>query len=209
MKMQTVMTAGMVGDVIQRAMSRQQNGEPGALLIRIDGDGVSISADNVKDETDAPAFDGHGDLKGVDVIAVKGAFSTMNSASYSGTAKSLRPWAFEMHSEVVLETSRAALEDEKRFEREEAARKRARAGAGRTEPSTVIGQTLATLEARTIGVPIERGIVVGRLEYDSGSRQYLVRYKSGAGSQVEAWWDEDALFQDDGDEQVADEEEQR
>jgi len=197
-KLQTLFSAGHITDLVHSAMARQANGEQIVLYIRMDDDGVSISSDNPKvDNSNKPtASVSYSDGNTIDTLV-------------PSPAPLLRPWKFEMHSEVVLETSRAALEDEKRFEREEAARKRARAGAGRTEPSTVIGQTLATLEARTIGVPIERGIVVGRLEYDSGSRQYLVRYKSGAGSQVEAWWDGDALFQDEGDEQVADEEKHR
>ncbi len=44
-----------------------------------------------------------------------------------------------------------------------------------------------------ISVSGEEGAVVGRAEYVSSSKQYLVRYKSGDGRAEEKWWDEVAL----------------
>jgi len=199
-KLQTLFSAGHITDLVHSAMARQANGEQIVLYIRMDDDGVSISSDNPKvDDSNKPtASVSYSDGNTIDTLV-------------PGPARLLRPWKFEMHSEVVLETSRAALEDEKRFEREEADRERARKAmeATRAHGSYIVQDGAFSLSTRLCTVNIERGIVVGRLEYDTGSRQYLVRYKNGAGSQVEAWWDEDALFQDDGDEQVADEEEQR
>ena len=39
----------------------------------------------------------------------------------------------------------------------------------------------------------EQGEVIGRAEYLSSESAYMLRYKSGDGRAVEAWWSESAL----------------
>lgn len=39
----------------------------------------------------------------------------------------------------------------------------------------------------------ETGTVVGRSEYSNAEPSYLIRYRSGDGRAVEAWWTESAL----------------
>lgn len=39
----------------------------------------------------------------------------------------------------------------------------------------------------------EQGVVIGRAEYSTGTKAYLVRYVAADGRQAEAWWDEAAI----------------
>lgn len=39
----------------------------------------------------------------------------------------------------------------------------------------------------------EQGEVIGRAEYSTGTKAYLVRYVAADGRLVEAWWDETAI----------------
>lgn len=45
----------------------------------------------------------------------------------------------------------------------------------------------------TINVSGESGEIIARAEYKSSEDTYLIRYKSGDGRAVQAWWDESAL----------------
>lgn len=47
-----------------------------------------------------------------------------------------------------------------------------------------------------ICVSNERGVVIGRAQYSASQNAYLIRYKANDGRAVEAWWNEDALEQD-------------
>lgn len=40
------------------------------------------------------------------------------------------------------------------------------------------------------------GTVIGRAEYVNGDPKYLIRYMDGTGSPTEAWWDQDAISED-------------
>lgn len=48
-------------------------------------------------------------------------------------------------------------------------------------------------QAVTIAASGVQGEVIGRSEYSTAERNYLVRYKAGDGRAVEAWWTESAL----------------
>jgi hypothetical protein len=48
-------------------------------------------------------------------------------------------------------------------------------------------------ERVTIVASHERGEIVGRAEYQTSARDYLIRYKNGAGIAVQQWWTESAL----------------
>ena len=39
----------------------------------------------------------------------------------------------------------------------------------------------------------EKGVVIGRAEYSTGTKAYLVRYVAADGRQAEVWWDEAAI----------------
>ncbi|MGJ0505631.1 MAG: hypothetical protein ACR652_00565 [Methylocystis sp.] len=39
----------------------------------------------------------------------------------------------------------------------------------------------------------EAGVVVGRVEYTYSDNNYLIRYRSADGRQVQDWWPEDAI----------------
>lgn len=41
---------------------------------------------------------------------------------------------------------------------------------------------------------LESGKVVGRANYLNGQDQYLVRYRAGDGRMVQQWWDDNALY---------------
>ena len=45
----------------------------------------------------------------------------------------------------------------------------------------------------TISASGEAGEVIGRAEYTTCERNYLIRYKAGDGRAVESWWAESAL----------------
>lgn len=94
------------------------------------------------------------------------------------------PFKFQIGSEVVLETSRAAVEEQLRFEAEE----KRNLESGQFDKL----RPIATL--RSWGGSIERGTVIARAEFSNRCNQYLLRYRAPDG-QCEVWFDEDAIYQ--------------